>query len=146
MSGSFAKVLTKNDTGETGGHQAGIAVPKANTELLSFFPFLNPREFNPDSWLYCTDIDGQEWEMRYIYYNGKAFDPPKSTRNEYRITHMTKFFTKWRAKTGDAVVFSKTSRENHFQISIKPESGSRENMDKTEDNNVIVLRGWSRVY
>jgi len=146
LSGSFAKVLTKNDTGETGGHQAGIAVPKANTELLSFFPFLNPREFNPDSWLYCTDIDGQEWEMRYIYYNGKTFNPPKSTRNEYRITHMTKFLTKWMAKTGDVVIFKKTSKENHFQISIRHESASNESLGTTEDNDLIVLRGWSRIY
>ena len=30
------KILSRNDTGETGGHQAGIHVPKKK-EILSFF-------------------------------------------------------------------------------------------------------------
>ncbi len=146
MSNSYAKALTKNDTGETGGHQAGIAIPRANLELLSFFPLLSSEEFNPDSWLYCTDSDGKEWKMRYVYYNGKTFTPPKSTRNEYRITHMTKFFSKWGAKTGDAVIFTKTSKENAFQISIKKGNKGHVNESKTEHNKPIVLKGWSRVY
>ena len=146
MSNSYAKVLTKNDTGETGGHQAGIAVPRANKELLSFFPLLNSEEFNPDSWLYCTDSDGEEWNMRYIYYNGKKFTPPKSTRNEYRITHMTKFFSKWGAKSGDSVIFTRTGKEDSFQISIEKGSENSVNESKAEYNKPIVLRGWSRVY
>ena len=36
---SITKVLSANDTGETGGHQAGILVPKEE-RLLSFFPAL----------------------------------------------------------------------------------------------------------
>ena len=146
MSNSYAKVLTKNDIGETGGHQAGITVPKADCDLISFFPSLNPEEFNPDSWLYCTDPDGEEWKMRYVYYNGRRFSPPKSTRNEYRVTHMTKFFSKWGAKTGDVVIFTKASKENSFHISIKRENIILENMTKNENNKTIVLRGWSRVY
>ena len=146
MSNSYAKNLTKNDVGETGGHQAGIAVPKADLDLINFFPFLNPEEFNPDSWLNCTDPDGVEWKMRYIYYNGKRFNPPKSTRNEYRITHMTKFFSKWGAKSGDDVIFTKTSKKNSFQIRIKKQSNIKENMSTYESNKPIVLRGWSRVF
>jgi len=33
----YAKLLSANDTGETGGHQAGILVPKSDAELLAFF-------------------------------------------------------------------------------------------------------------
>ena len=146
MSNSYAKNLTKNDVGETGGHQAGIAVPKADLDLINFFPFLNPEEFNPDSWLNCTDPDGVEWKMRYIYYNGKSFKPPKSTRNEYRITHMTKFFSKWGAESGDDLIFTKTNKENSFQIRIKKQNEIKENMSTYESNKPIVLRGWSRVF
>ena len=146
MSKSYAKILTKNDVGETGGHQAGITVPKADLELISFFPFLNPEEFNPDSWLYCTDADSEVWKMRYIYYNGKSFEPPKNTRNEYRITHMTKFFSKWGAKTGDHIVLTKGSKENAFQISINGEDKHSGEMRISENSGPIILRGWSRVY
>ena len=146
MSDTYAKVLSKNDIGETGGHQAGITVPKKDADLLSFFPFLNPEEFNPDAWLSCIDQDGDEWEMRYVYYNGKTFSPKKSTRNEYRITHMTKFFSKWGAKTGDVVMFTKKSKENSFQISMKSENDSFGKNYISENNQPIVLRGWAKVY
>ena len=34
---AIEKTLSKNDTGETGGHQAGILVPK-EPDILGFFP------------------------------------------------------------------------------------------------------------
>jgi hypothetical protein len=145
MLDSYAKVLTKNDIGETGSHQAGIAVPKTNNALLKFFPSLNLNQFNPDTWITCIDPDGIEWEFRYIYYNGKTFSPPKSTRNEYRVTRMTKFFTKWGAKSGDSVVFTKTDNNGCFKISVVCDNDHiRENTN--EAYGPIVLRGWSRVY
>ncbi len=146
MNKSYEKILTKNDTGETGGHQAGIVVPKKNQELLNFFPFLDLGEFNPDAWLVCTDPDGEQWQMRYIYYNGKTFEPPKSTRNEYRITYMTKFFSKWRAKSGDSVVFTVTERRNDFKIRIKR---SEERIEDTNDlgaTRTVILKGWRPVF
>lgn len=146
MLNSYAKNLTKNDVGETGGHQAGIAVPTADVELINFFPFLDPNEFNPDSWLNCIDPDGEEWKMRYIYYNGKRFKPPKSTRNEYRITHMTKFFSKWDAESGDDVIFTKTNTDDSFQICLNKHSDIKESMGAYKTNKPIVLRGWSRVF
>ena len=36
----ISKVLSANDTGETGGHQAGILIPKSEI-ILSFFPKLS---------------------------------------------------------------------------------------------------------
>jgi len=145
---SYSKVLTKNDVGETGGHQGGIAVPKSNRELMQFFPQLNADEFNPDTTLICIDPDGIEWEMRFVYYNGKTFKPPKSTRNEYRVTHMTKYFSRWKAKAGDEVVFTKTNKKHCFKISIKQNSNDQkeDESDNTGMNKPIVLRGWSRVF
>lgn len=141
MSKSYEKILTKNDTGETGGHQAGIAVPKKDLELLAFFPKLDIQVFNPDRWLTCEDPDGDLWEMRYVYYNGKTFSPMKSTRNEYRITHMTKFFSTWNAKSGDSVIFTSTGREGNYRISIKKASEGDAGTPKP-----VILKGWKAVY
>ncbi|KPD21006.1 EcoRII N-terminal effector-binding domain-containing protein [Idiomarina abyssalis] len=146
MTKSYEKALTKNDTGETGGHQAGIVVPKRSQELIDFFPQLDIREFNPDVWLTCIDPDGEKWEMRYIYYNGRIFTPAKSTRNEYRLTHMTKFFSKWRAKAGDSVVFTSTKHENTFLIRvILGEEESQREQNRSEPKTVI-LKGWRPVF
>tara|TARA_B110000091_G_scaffold161880_1_gene172633 strand:- start:136 stop:570 length:435 start_codon:yes stop_codon:yes gene_type:complete len=141
----YAKILTKNDTGETGGHQAGIAVPKSNKELLSFFPALNSSEFNPDHWITCIDDDGEEWQFRYIYYNGKTFSPAKSTRNEYRMTHMTKFFSKWNAKSEDKLIFAITDSQAVYYVSLNKDAVSEES-SFSEGRSPVVLRGWNRVY
>ena len=81
--------------------------------------YLKMSEFNPEAWIFCTDPDGEVWRMRYVYYNGKTFSPKKSTRNEYRITYMTKFFSKWSARAEDTVVFTATNRNSHYRISIQ---------------------------
>ena len=144
MSESYAKVLTKNDTGETGGHQGGITIPRKNVGLIKFFPELDCNEFNPEAWIYCTDPDGEVWKMRYIHYNGKTFSPKRSTRNEYRITYTTKFFSKWAAKAVDTVVFTTTNRKNHYHISIQKHE--TDNKNEVREPGLVVLRGWSRVY
>ena len=81
------KLLSANDTGETGGHQAGICVPKRQ-EILSFFPTLDSRTKNPRMTIvfHCMN-SGEKWTFNYIYYNNKFFG---GTRNEYRLTGMTK--------------------------------------------------------
>ncbi len=145
MSKSYVKILTKNDTGETGGHQAGIVVPRKNTELINFFPALNIRIFNPDTWITCIDPDGEQWEMRYIYYNGKVFTPPKSTRNEYRITYMTKFFAKWGAKAGDSVFFTATDKPSVFKIQVKSDNQAIP-VNLVAEPMPVVLTGWRPVY
>jgi hypothetical protein len=141
MTQCYQKVLTPNDTGETGGHQAGIAVPKQDLELIAFFPKLATKTFNPDIWITCIDPDEQIWEMRFVFYNGKTFHPRKSTRNEYRITHMTKFFAKWNARSGDSVIFTSTKQEGNYRISIKKTPSEDSNTKKT-----VVLSGWKAVY
>lgn len=137
MKPSYSKTLSKNDTGESGGHQGGILVPKKDLALLKFFPQVDLEEFNPEAWIICVDPDGEEWKMRYVYYNGKTFNPKRSTRNEYRITYMTKFFNKWSARCNDQVIFTATNSPNRFEIEIKKASKSR--------SSVIVLTGWNRV-
>ena len=141
---SYKKVLTKNDTGETGGHQGGITIPKKNSDLLNFFPQLDKKKFNPEEWITCVDPDGNEWDMRYVYYNGKTFTPRLSTRNEYRITYMTKFFKKWNAKSQDFIVFEETKGRNRYLLSI--ERNEAFNPKFPQSPKLIVLKGWSKVY
>lgn len=146
MSKSYEKILTKNDTAETGGHQAGITVPKKDSELLRFFPSLDLNEFNPDAYIECIDPDGERWQMRYVFYNGKTFTPPRSTRNEYRITYMTRFFSKWRAKSGDSVIFTSTDRVNVFKVRVKKQEDLVEETESAFVPKKVVLKGWRPVF
>jgi len=66
----ISKILSANDTGETGGHQAGILIPKSEL-ILSFFPRLNGAEKNPRVYIKFHDNFDEEWQFNYIYYNNK---------------------------------------------------------------------------
>lgn len=98
---AITKVLSANDTGETGGHQAGLLVPKSNS-ALGFFPDLGNSTKNPRVVLRFIDDAGKSWKLNFIYYNNKFFDA-KGTRNEYRLTGMTAFFREYGLKAGDSV-------------------------------------------
>jgi len=99
---SITKILSANDTGETGGHQAGVLVPKEK-KILSFFPDLGKNRYNPRSHLVFTDKFGAKWEFTFIHYNNRLFG---GTRNEYRLTGMTRFFREAGLLTGDEVILS----------------------------------------
>jgi hypothetical protein len=102
--GRISKILTANDVGDTGAHQAGILVPKA-PPVLAFFPALDKRERNPRVLLTFRDDDGfTRWEFAFIYYNNSLFG---GTRNEYRLTRMTKYLRSKNAKPGDEVVLTR---------------------------------------
>ena len=98
---AITKVLSMNDTGETGGHQAGILVPKGG-DVLRFFPDLGNEEKNPRTSMYFRDESGKTWKLNFIYYNNRFFDE-KGTRNEYRLTGMTAFFKQNSLKAGDSI-------------------------------------------
>jgi hypothetical protein len=104
-SDAIKKVLSPNDTGETGGHQAGILIPK-DKQILSFFPRLNSTLKNPRTSLDFLDETGKEWTFSFIYYNNKYFG---GTRNEYRITGMTAFFREFNLKAGDSIILKRLS-------------------------------------
>lgn len=100
---TITKLLSENDTGQTGSHQAGILVPR-DRRLLAFFPPLNPNEQNPRHRLHFTDAHGTKWEWMFIYYNNRSFG---GTRNEYRLTRMTSFIRAHNLTAGDTLVFSR---------------------------------------
>jgi len=99
------KELSGNDTGETGGHQAGMLIPRGG-EILKFFPALGRDTKNPRTVIYVVDETGKEWSFNFIYYNNKFFG---GTRNEYRLTGMTEFIRSFNLKTGDVLVLEKVS-------------------------------------
>lgn len=80
----YAKRLSANDTGLTGGHQVGIYVPK---EIISnAVPAISSRDIRNPEHSFTAKVsshDYPEQNLRCIYYNGKFFD---GTRNEHRIT------------------------------------------------------------
>ena len=114
---TFIKILSANDVGATGSHMAGIAIPKGDGELLSFLPKLDSSNLNPSAWIDCEIQDGLTLKLRYIYYNNRMHSPT-GTRNEYRITHLTKFLRDSNAKEGDYFEISKQDGANHYQIRV----------------------------
>jgi hypothetical protein len=128
-----------NDSGETGGHQAGMLIPKRK-EILNFFPKLDSSQKNPRVALYFNDNSGKIWKMNFIYYNNRFFG---GTRNEYRLTGMTAYFRESNLKAGDEVIL--TRENNQLIIDYK-----RENVPVTQEviadeqkKTILVLGdGW----
>ncbi len=96
----ISKILSANDAGETGGHQAGLLIPK-DKNILSFFPPLNQNTQNPRVHLIFEDQDGEQWKFAFIYYNNRFFG---GTRNEYRLTHMTRYIREAALGGGDEIL------------------------------------------
>ncbi len=109
MANRISKVLSPNDTGETGGHQAGILVPK-DPEILGFFPPLDASIKNPRAQM-LVRAGEREYMFNFIYYNGKFFG---GTRNEYRLTGMSKFFRDQALRSGDTIVFERDSNGDYM--------------------------------
>lgn len=147
MPESFAKVLSANDTGATGGHQAGILVPKGDPALLDFFPPLDAAVQNPDAWVEAVDDDGRVWKLRYIYYNN-SLHAENGTRNEYRLTHLTKYLREAGAKVGDSLVFTATASPARYRIAVAPSepTAAAATLAQPTPPAVIRLSGWRRVH
>lgn len=94
---AIGKTLSDNDVGNTGGHQAGMYIPKT---LVGFFPDLPKGTLNPRTTITCTDHLGDEWQFEFIFYNNCKFG---GTRNEYRLTCMTPYFKENNLEAGDQV-------------------------------------------
>jgi hypothetical protein len=115
------KVLTANDTGETGSHQAGIHIPK-HIVRLSFFPELDEESFNPEC-LIETLVEpvGRRLAVRYVHYNGKLTGA--NGRDEYRITRTPRILDMVSARTGDLLRF-RWLESGEMGISLHSGSGA----------------------
>ena len=138
MTDEIHKILSANDVGETGGHQAGILVPK-NGELLAFFPSLDKAVMNPRMTLVMREKeDDTRWEFNFIYYNNRLFKA--GTRNEYRLTVMTKYLRSANAKTGDTLIFVK-DEDASYKIELKRTS-KKDDLLNT-DGALVLSGGWT---
>lgn len=107
MSGqlTFTKFLAANDTGLTGGHQAGIYISKPSVPILFDEPGIKGQ--NKEKWVKVKWQEDFETDTRFIYYG-------QGTRNEYRITNFGKGFPFLRAEyTGALFVITKIDNENY---------------------------------
>lgn len=136
---TISKQLSANDTGETGGHQAGILVPKEES-VLTFFPKLDKTIHNPRSHINFLDKAGKVWEFAFIYYNNRFFG---GTRNEYRLTRMTRFIREAGLVPGDEILLTRNGHGG-YSIDIRREKQSSVRRD-SEGRTVLQLGGGWRV-
>lgn len=140
---AITKTLSMNDSGETGGHQAGILVPKTG-DVLDFFPDLGNDEKNPRAVLYFTDSAGKEWKFTFIYYNNRFFDP-KGTRNEYRLTGMTAYFRENGLKAGDDITLIHND-DDTYSIQYRRQKSAIVKIissnDGKEKKRLVIGSGW----
>lgn len=80
---AYCKFLSANDTGVTGGHQAGILVSKLSSSILFDTP--GEKGSNKDREVTVRWQNDFTTTSRFIYYGQK-------TRNEYRMTRFGKGF------------------------------------------------------
>lgn len=141
----FLKTLSANDVGSTGAHMGGILIPKGDDELLAFLPHLDPNEYNPDEWILCVTPDGREFRLRYVYYNNR-FHKPNGTRNEYRITHLTKYLKSEGAKEGDIFEISKEDGATRYLMNVVPATKDEEEPADNGPVRIKISAGWRRVH
>ena len=108
------KILTANDVGRTGSHQAGIHVPKS---LLTYFPELDRTVLNPDCWL-AVDVAGETHRWRFIHYNNALVGA--GTRDEYRLTHITSALRRLGASTGDVLDLARSGPKSYSCLLVTP--------------------------
>lgn len=107
MSGqlTFTKFLSANDTGLTGGHQAGIYISKPSIPILFEEP--GNRGQNKERWVKVKWQDDFVTDTRFIYYG-------QGTRNEYRITNFGRGFPFLRPEyTGALFVLTKIDSDDY---------------------------------
>jgi len=63
---AYCKFLAANDTGLTGGHQAGIYISKPSIPILFDEPGI--KGTNKEKWVKVKWQDGVETDTRFIYY------------------------------------------------------------------------------
>ncbi|MBO7500901.1 MAG: hypothetical protein J6T45_06090 [Fibrobacterales bacterium] len=133
------KVLSANDCGLTGGHQAGALIPKEE-RILEFFPKLNGKEKNPRCVLHFIDDSGASHQFCFVHYNTKLLGC--GTRNEFRLTRMTGYIRASGLGVGDVLVFSRKDGKYHVGFRKQASKGARQ-----ENGVILVCSGkWKIVH
>lgn len=131
---AYCKFLSANDTGLTGGHQAGIYIAKPSVPILFDEPGIKGE--NKEKWVKVKWQDDIETDTRFIYYG-------QGTRNEYRITNFGRGFPFLRPEyTGALFIFTKCSDEYYQAYILNSEDDIDQFLDAfgigpTETNRLI---------
>ena len=130
----FFKFLSANDTGLTGGHQAGIYISKPSIPILFDEP--GEKGQNKEKWVKVKWHDDFETDTRFIYYG-------QGTRNEYRITNFGRGFPFLKPEyTGALFIFVQDSSEDYQGFVLNTEDEIDQFLDAfgispTETNRLI---------
>ena len=131
----ISKILSRNDTGQSGGHQDGFHIPKT---IVNFLPGLDASKKNPRMEIIFRDLSHKEWSFNYIYYNNKKFG---GTRNERRLTRTAKYIKSFNLKAGDRINLS--MKNNRYFISH--DKNPQIQMIKSDNSNskkIILSNKW----
>lgn len=134
---SFCKFLSANDTGLTGGHQAGIYISKPSIPILFTEPGV--KGSNKEKWVKIKWHGNFETDTRFIYYG-------KGSRNEYRITNFGRGFPFLRPEyTGALFILAKCDDENYQGFVLNSDSDIEHFLESvgissTETNNLINIQ------
>lgn len=110
----FAKFLSANDTGLTGGHQSGIYIPRHSASLIFIEQF--ERGENHKRSAYIIWNDERETESSFTYYG-------QGTRNEYRITRFGRGFDLLAPEhTGDLLVICRDTYDLYHAYVLSTEN------------------------
>lgn len=88
----IVKRLSGNDTGLTGGHQAGLYLPRVFFEKV-IPEICTTAKYNPDAWIeecYFPAENDSVKKLRAIYYNSKYF-PEKRLKKKYDEFRLTRW-------------------------------------------------------
>ena len=117
----FCKFLSANDTGLTGGHQAGIYIPKTSIPILFEKPGVKGQ--NIEKWVKIHWMDNSVTESRFVYYG-------QGTRNEYRVTNFGRGFPYLRPDfTGALFVFVQNTYEDYQAFVLNTEDEINQFLD-----------------
>ncbi|WP_136480803.1 type II restriction endonuclease [Cognatitamlana onchidii] len=131
---AFSKFIKPNDTGSTGGHQAGFHLHKSSWPL--FFETEGQKGSNKDHFATIKWQDDFETTSRFIYYG-------KGTRNEYRLTRFGRGFPYLTDdNVGDLLVISKRSSDYFEAFVLSTDEDIEDfftalNISSTETNGII---------
>lgn len=131
---SFSKFIKPNDTGSTGGHQAGFHMHKNSWPL--FFASPGEKGANKDKYVTIRWHDDFETESRFIYYG-------VGTRDEYRLTRFGRGFPFLTDdNVGDLLVLVKKSNDFFEGYVLSSDEDIEDffaalNISSTETNGII---------
>ena len=131
---AFSKFITANDTGATGGHQAGFHIHKHSWQL--FFDSPGEKGQNKDVFIKIKWQNDFETDSRFVYYGVR-------TRNEYRLTRFGKGFPYLNEENiGDLLVIAKKADKYYEAFVLSSDDDIEEffnafGISSTETNGII---------